>query len=288
MFAFDVTTPPPPPPLKHLNPISIRELASQAEYVACVELQYATWGRDFHETVPPSILLVAQKLGGVAAGAFSASNELVGFVFGITGVRDGEVVHWSDMLAVRADAQGKGIGRLLKEHQRAAAARAGARVVAWTYDPLMVRNAHLNFNVFGVTVAEYVPNMYGRDTGNALNRGVDSDRLVVEWHVDDAALTERRQTIAAASAGKPWDDVPTLGDAEHAEGDAYRRVGETDRLRIAIPLDMTALLGGDPVRSAQWREANRAAFQRVLHAGYCVNAFTADRGRDRGYYLLTR
>jgi predicted GNAT superfamily acetyltransferase len=268
--------------------VAIRPLATHAEFVACVELQRATWGRDFRETVPPSILLVAQKLGGVAAGAFSDSNDLLGFVFGITGVRDGEVVHWSDMLAVRADAQGKGIGRLLKEHQRAAAARAGAGVVAWTYDPLMARNAHLNFNVFGVSVAEYVPNMYGRDTGNALNRGVDSDRLVVEWQVDDAALAERRQTIAAASAGKPWDDVPTLGDAEYAEGDAYRGVGKSDRLRIAIPLDTTALLAGDPVRAAQWREANRAAFQRVLHAGYRVNAFTADRGRDRGYYLLTR
>lgn len=271
-----------------MNPISIRELGSQAEFLACVELQRATWGRDFRETVPPSILLVAQKLGGVASGAFDQAGDLLGFVFGITGVRDGDVVHWSDMLAVRADAQGKGIGRMLKEHQRAAAGRAGARVVAWTYDPLMARNAHLNFNVFGVSVAEYVPNMYGRDTGNALNRGVDSDRLVVEWHVDEAALSARRQTIAAASAGKPWDDVPTLGDAERPDADAYRSVGESDRLRIPIPLDMPALLTGDQVRSAEWRDANRAAFQRVLHAGYRVNAFAADPGRDRGYYLFTR
>ena len=32
----------------------------------------------------------------------------------------------------------------------------GAVVIYWTYDPLVARNAHLNFNVFGVRVAEYV------------------------------------------------------------------------------------------------------------------------------------
>ena len=50
-----------------------------------------------------SILLVAQKVGGVAAGAFDGQGKLMGFVFGLTGVENGAIVHWSDMLAVRPE-----------------------------------------------------------------------------------------------------------------------------------------------------------------------------------------
>ena len=65
------------------------------------------------------------------------------------GIKGGEIVHWSDMLAVRTSVQNRGIGRRLKEFQRQAVAKLGATVIYWTYDPLVARNAHLNFNVFG-------------------------------------------------------------------------------------------------------------------------------------------
>src|SRR5205823_9052433 len=152
--------------------VTLRSLASHADYAACVELQRDTWGQAFHDTVPASILMVSQKLGGVAAGAFTSSGRLIGFVYGMTGVENGVVVHWSDMLAVRPEAQNLGIGRRLKEFQRRAVAKLGARVIYWTYDPLVARNAHLNFNVFGVRAVEYVRDMYGGDTGSDLHRGI--------------------------------------------------------------------------------------------------------------------
>src|SRR5438094_8586038 len=83
--------------------ITIRDLASHAEYAACVDLQRVTWGRDFKDAVPASILLVSQKLGGVVAGAFTKDGTLAGFVFGLTGVEAGRIVHWSDRLAVRPE-----------------------------------------------------------------------------------------------------------------------------------------------------------------------------------------
>ena len=48
------------------------------------------------------------------------------------------------------------LGRRLKEHQRQMVRELGADVIYWTYDPLVARNAHLNFNRLGVRVAEYV------------------------------------------------------------------------------------------------------------------------------------
>lgn len=270
--------------------VTVRELATQAEYAACVELQRETWGRDFRETVPPSLMLVSQKLGGVAAGAFDRSGGLLGFVFGITGVQDGAIVHWSDMLAVRPEAQNSGIGRRLKEYQRVAVGRAGARAVLWTYDPLVARNAHLNLNVHGVSIDEYVPNMYGTATGSRLHGGLGTDRLVARWAVNDMSLSERRALIAAVRTDDSFREASVIGDVDRPDPRAEMSLGELNRLRIAIPYDIGALMHADPVRAAEWREANRGAFQRALAMGFVVHGFRIERGgeRDRGYYLLGR
>src|SRR4026209_2359545 len=97
--------------------IVIRRVETQAEYEECVRIQDETWGAGFSERVPSAILKVAQYLGGVTAAALdgeAADARILGFVFGMTGIRDGHLVHWSDMLAVRPEARDHGIGRRLK------------------------------------------------------------------------------------------------------------------------------------------------------------------------------
>ena len=87
--------------------ITIRDLSSLQDYADCVALQDETWGAGFSERVPTAILRVSQIIGGVAAGAFDKSGKMVGFVFGMTGVHGRELVHWSDMLAVREELRGQ-------------------------------------------------------------------------------------------------------------------------------------------------------------------------------------
>src|SRR4051812_38795793 len=82
------------------NSLDIRHVRTHDEFEQCVELQAKTWGADFRETMPATILKITQRLGGVTAGAFAPDGALLGFVFGITGIEQGAVVHWSDMLAV--------------------------------------------------------------------------------------------------------------------------------------------------------------------------------------------
>jgi predicted GNAT superfamily acetyltransferase len=248
--------------------LDIRPLTTQKELRACVALQRKTWGEDFDDVVPRSIMQISQRLGGVAAGAFDARGTLVGFVYGMTGVENGNIVHWSDMLAVVPRARNHGVGRRLKEYQRAQVATAGARVIYWTYDPLVARNAHLNFNVFGVRVAEYVPNMYG-ESRSPLHRGIGTDRLVVAWAVDDRELAARRTLIAdisrAARSGE-------LKDARFIEIPA-----QIDRLQVR---DMKAARG--------WRRETRDAFQSAFAKGFSVNGFYIDDSSKTGRYVLTR
>lgn len=262
----------------------IRPLTTQSDLHACVQLQFETWGQNFRDAVPASILLVSQLVGGVAAGAFDDGGRLVGFVFGITGVDDGAIVHWSDMLAVREEARNSGIGRELKEFQRRAVAKVGARVIYWTYDPLVARNAHLNFNVFGVRVKRYVRDMYGANTGSDLHSGIGTDRLIVAWPVDDGELGAQRAEIAAHAADRRFLEAPIIGDPESiAQPD---EIG--DFARIPAPADIAALLRSAPAAAARWRHSTRDAFERCFAAGLQVQGFQTDRASRRGFYLLGR
>jgi predicted GNAT superfamily acetyltransferase len=266
--------------------VAIRALSTQADFGACVELQRDTWGRDFADAVPASILLVSQRVGGVAAGAFASDGRLLGFVFGITGVENGAVVHWSDMLAVRPEAQNRGLGRRLKEFQRQQVARLGAQVIYWTYDPLVARNAHLNFNVFGVRAVEYSRDMYGLRTESELSRGIGTDRLIVAWPVSDSDLAARQTETLAARNDGAYRGAPVLADVERPDSEADSRVGSAAHLRLAVPLDIVELAARDKTRAAEWRGATRKAFEKVLSRGYVVQGFEIDTGRERGFYYL--
>ena len=69
--------------------ITLRPLQTREECEACVRLQRQIWGEGFVDVVPATILMVSQRVGGVAAGAFNASRRLIGFVFGISACETG-------------------------------------------------------------------------------------------------------------------------------------------------------------------------------------------------------
>jgi predicted GNAT superfamily acetyltransferase len=260
--------------------IVIRRVNTQAEYEECIRIQDETWGAGFSERVPAAILKVAQYLGGVTAAAFDGSDttgQMLGFVFGMTGVRDGHLVHWSDMLAVRAEARNRGIGRRLKLFQRSLVMDLGVRQILWTYDPLVSRNAHLNLNTLGARVTDYVPDMYGADTGSALHEGIGTDRFVVAWDVSSGDAEKRGSRDVSGAA------EPALSEARAQRGGASADRGE---ILVEIPEDIESLIATAPATARAWRESTRAAFLQHLTNGYRVAGF--HRFGGKGFYRLTR
>lgn len=260
--------------------IVIRELATHDERASAVRLQEATWGAGFTERVPAAILLVAQKLGGVSAGAFAPDGTLNGFVFGITGVKAGRLVHWSDMLAVRDGWQGRGIGRALKHYQRERCRAAGVETMYWTFDPMVARNAKLNLCRLGARVDEFVEDMYGANTNSPQHGSLGTDRLIASWAVStdptplagDGILL-RDVPVAAGRA----DDAPAPGTA----------LPSSSAVAVRVPANYHALLASDLAGARAWRMSVRRAFLHYLPLGYRVSAFAADGERDAAY-LLTR
>jgi len=255
--------------------LTFRRFESREDYAACVALQRDVWGDDFVDVVPATILMVSQRVGGVSAGAFDPDGRLVGFVFGITGFDGGGPVHWSDMLAVRREARGRGVGKQLKLFQRDLLLAQGIRRMHWTYDPLVARNANLNLNGLGARAVEYVPNMYG-DTRSTLHAGLETDRFVVEWRLDEL-------TTSGPPGGGPDDGSPLL-DVSFEDG---ARLPDDSPVRIAVPADIDTVKMADPVRARAWQSMQRHAFGWYLTHGYRVAGLTYRPAPDDSWYLVT-
>ncbi|MYN67608.1 MAG: GNAT family N-acetyltransferase [Acidobacteria bacterium] len=272
---------------------AIRSFDSRADYDACVRLQRETWGENFVDVVPATILMVSQRVGGVSAGAFDADGRLLGFVFGISGIRDGELVHWSDMLAVRPQARGAGLGKRLKRFQRRQLLERGIRRMLWTYDPLVARNANLNLNSLGARPVEYVANMYG-DTRSALHAGLDTDRFIVEWRLDEAGPAGAEPAAGTAPTGSApglEKKGSTAGAAPIVDAEWLRRerpLPTGPRVRVAAPADIDGLKAADPPRARAWQQVQRRAFTWYLANGYRVSGFEHRGAPGDSHYLVTR
>ena len=262
--------------------ITYRHFQTPEDGAACVRLQSEIWGRSF-DHVPASLLRVATIIGGLTIGAFDAQRDLVGFVFSLAGVRDGEPIHWSHMLGVREDVRGAGVGRHLKEMQRAELARRGISRVLWTFDPLQARNAHLNFNRLGVRLIDYVENMYGI-TASPLHHGLATDRLIVMLPTSPVAATPAATNGASGTNGA----VPILTPFPRA-GDVTVDIDDTSvsSLLIEIPTDLQQLLASAPEVAGTWRTATRASFLRAMRRGYEVTGLRRDQATNRAFYTLT-
>ena len=259
----------------------IRDLANLRELAEAVRIQVETWGQGFTELVPAAILLVSQKIGGVSAGAFGPDGRLLGFVFGMTGVRRERLVHWSDMLAVRPGAQGRHLGEALKQYQRACCRERGVATMHWTFDPLVARNAHLNLNRLGAAVDEFVPDMYGSGTNSPMHGVLGTDRFVASWPVSEepAPMPSDRSLLA---------DAPVVGGATGDSPSSSAPLPGAPAVAVRIPRDFQALLDGDLERARAWRASARRAFLHYLTRGYRVTAFVPDPEGDATYLLTVQ
>jgi predicted GNAT superfamily acetyltransferase len=260
--------------------VHIRPLRSNEDCHACVELQRHVWGFDQAEVVPSTLLHVVDFVGGLVAGAFDSKSNLLGFVFGITGVRDGQLAHWSHMLGVRESARNLGVGRMLKEYQRSALATLGVTRIFWSFDPLMAKNAHFNINRLGATVVEYMPDMYGT-TASPLHLGMATDRLIVRL---DTAAPPRSPSGIASDHGLPiLTPFPRLNDVTLSVGD-----WTPDVVLIEMPTEVLDVLERAPVSAQTWRLAVRDHFRWALKRGYSVTGVYRNTSTDRAFYVLSR
>jgi len=185
-------------------------------------------------------------------------------------------------LAVDESWRDRGIGRLLKDHQRTALLKLDVDKMYWTFDPLESRNAHLNLSVLGASVESYVPHFYGEKAVALTDEGIGTDRFIVCWDLSSPPPPP-------ASAHLNLVDIPLAAYCGAADTEIAGRMiapGASDIVRIEAPADVQKLKIDDPDRARSWREATRGAFTRYLANGYDVAEFRVDSEAGGGWYIL--
>jgi len=242
-----------------MKEIIVRECTTIEEFDGCVYLQREAFGLPDLEISPRRHLIVSRQAGGWTLAAFAA-DRMVGFVHHLAAVRtNDEIFGYSHVMAVAKDYQNKGVGARLKWAQRARALAEGRKLIKWTWDPMLARNAHFNLNRLGVIVDTYADNFYGTDYGAEQVWGLPSDRMLATWNLDCARVCG----LAAGASG-----------VIDSEPDAS----------IAIPSDWTALVKQDPQRARDEQARVRAEFKTALAQGLLCAGF--GRGAEHSQYLL--
>lgn len=240
------------------NGILIRLCHGIEEFEACVAVERKVWKSADVDVVPLPLFVVAAETGGQVIGAFQG-RELVGFTMAIGGWRDSKPFLHSHMTAVLASHRDRGIGRRLKRFQREEALSRGIRVIEWTFDPLITKNAYFNFMRLGAVARRYLPNAYGITT-SPLHAGLPTDRLIAEWHL-------RSPRVLRVLAGKRA--TPSFSKKA---------------VRITIPSALEELKGTDAAAAAKIQSRLRDDFLHWFGKGFAATAVAP--GKSGVDYIL--
>lgn len=287
--------------------VTVRAITDVRELRAVEDLQREVWGMPDRDVVPYHQLLAATTTGGAVLGAFTSDERLVGFCYGFVGLRAGRLLFYSHMAGVLPDYRNHDVGYTLKRAQRDAALSRGLDEMVWTYDPLMSPNAHFNLHKLGATARRYYVDYYG-EMPDALNRGLPSDRLEVDWQLRDprvvALMAGSGEGMVEASS------LPPTGAKRHDGGHeplspeplpaalaAYSRAGAVApgdpaldlravAVRVEIPTGFAELRVHYPDLALDWRLATRHTLREYFRRGYRAVDFIAGAGPAIGFYVL--
>jgi predicted GNAT superfamily acetyltransferase len=253
---------------------SIAELSEVDDLRELAELFAVVWGRPGTAPISSDILKALALSGNYLSGGF-VDGKLAGGLVGWFGGVPHELHMHSHILGVVPGSAAHGLGFELKQHQRRWCLERGVKVIEWTTDPLVRRNAYFNLAKLGARANRYMVNVYGAMT-DGINAGEESDRLLITWQLESSAGHEpdlevlRREGAAA---------LLSVGGA----GEAVETISSARVLLCQVPEDIVALRRSDPSLAREWRMALRRALTGAIAAGYEVTGATRS-----GWYVLQR
>lgn len=241
----------------------LRACVSFEDFVACINMQREVWQFSDLDITPLRSFVITQQNGGFTLGAFAENDgRLLGFAHALAAFDEQrQPFYYSQMLAVAPELRNSGIGVALKLAQRQRALERGIPLMVWTFDPLQSRNAYLNIVKLGGVVRQYKVNYYGNYSTSALHRGLDTDRLLVEWWVNAPRVN------AIATAGK----IENLSDPVAT---------------VEVPFDIEQMKTHNLEEARAWQHKIRSAFAEHLAAGLYCAGFARGTAATPSQYLF--
>jgi predicted GNAT superfamily acetyltransferase len=215
------------------------------------------------------------------SGAYVDKRLAGGLVGWFGGVPPHELHLHSHILGVISGNDARGLGFELKQHQRRWCLAREVKVIEWTTDPLVRRNAYFNLTKLGARAREYLVNVYGEMT-DEINAGEESDRLLISWRLES-------ESAIAAAAGRSAE--PSIEELRHdgaavtlsagVAGEPVSTPSSTRVLLCEVPDDIVALRRSEPSLARSWRMALRSTLTDAFARGYDVIGATRS-----GWFVL--
>ena len=249
----------------------IKEVRELEDLRRLADLFAVVWGRPGEPPMSSDILKALAHSGNYVSGAF-ADGRLIGGLVGWLGGDPRHELHMhSHILGVLPDNEARGLGFELKQHQRRWCLERGVKVMEWTTDPLVRRNAYFNLTKLGAEAPRYLTDFYGR-MRDGINAGDESDRLLIRWQLDSP------KAEAAASRDAKDPDVESAGGepvlSAGQQGEPVLTRSSSRVLLCETPADIVAMRREHPALAREWRIAMRSALGGALDAGYLITGAT--------------
>jgi predicted GNAT superfamily acetyltransferase len=264
---------------------SIVELTEIDDLRELADLFAEVWGRPGEPAINADVLKALAHSGNYVCGAYADARLVGGLVGWFGGVPPHELHMHSHILGVVADRAAHGVGFELKQHQRRWCLEREVKVMEWTTDPLVRRNAYFNLTKLGAEAHRYLVNVYGEMT-DGINAGEESDRLLISWRLDSSSAE-----AAAAGRGpeprleelsqKGAEEVLVVGREGEPVASTNSSLSSARVLLCQVPEDIVSLRRSDPSLARAWRLALRKTLTEAIESGYELSGATRS-----GWYVL--
>jgi len=168
--------------------------------------------------------------------------------------------------------------------------------IRWTFDPLQSRNGYIYLRKMGGLVREIGFNYYSAVfTNDQFNRGISTDRFIVEWMIGSDRVRERMEEgkipeldPSIITSENAINEIEIGADGLEMHGEKWLFQSNQSPIFIEIPYDQDRLLRTDRVRAQSLRDKCRALFMHYLARGYVVTDFVLKKSPDERRHVYYR
>jgi predicted GNAT superfamily acetyltransferase len=274
--------------------ITVLPVTTEDGFRRCQDILIEVWDLEnggLRNIIPTRSFKLSHQYGGLVLAAHDSKGEIVGFAWAFPALdADNNLFLFSDTLAVLPQHRDKGIGSRLKFRQREWALRHKISMIRWTYDPLEARNGYLNIVRLGGLAGKYERNAYGVGLTGP-NRGLETDRLIVDWNLNSPRVQECACTNRNATEPP---DLPLCLELHSWNGESIpfevRLNHREPEVLMPLPLNFQRLKEKHVDLAREWRSATRCVYEAYFARGYAIVGYHIKRheGERYGYYRIAR
>ncbi len=271
-------------PMVFTQPIIYKSIIGLKEIQDVVCFQEDIWDKDVVTPLPQ--LVAATHNGGNIVGAFK-EGELIGFSYGFSGFKNGEEYLISHMTGVHSKYRNYGIGLQLKLKQREWAVDYGYQKIVWTFDPLEAKNAYFNLNKLGAYSQTYYPSYYG-EMSDKLNKGLPSDRFLVEWDICSNRVTNALSGVVKKDTlVNHYKSLLSYSDNGNIPyPDEIESIKNEEGYLIPVPANFQILKQEDFEAAKAWRYKLRDAVNDAFSKGFVVTGMLKKNLANIHFYVI--